>query len=132
MTDTQIPLFEPEETPETPLEETALARHYQRQGRALDNMRLSIANLAQTQVFVYSIQIKWPKPGKAQHTLMCKALLPEGPKITFHNDYGWEATLLGFAGRLRGGQVEWFDDGFPPENWMEDVAFYHKNQHYLD
>lgn len=122
----------PEPPAEEPLEETALRRHYTRQGRLFDSMRLSIANLAQEGVFVYSIQIRWPTEKKAGFTLICKALTADGPKITFHNDYQWAAVMLGFAGRLRGGAVEWHEDNFPPDGWEDQMAFYHKRQIYID
>ncbi len=132
MTEQQLDLPFAEEPEEAPLELSALARHYQRQGRGLDDMRLSIANLAQKQVFIYSLQIRWPTTQKPGHTLMVKAILEDGPKITFHNDFGWLTTLLGFGARMRAGQVDWYEDNFPPEDWVERLAHFHKNQYYSD
>lgn len=110
----------------------AIERHYMRQGKALEDMRLSLANLAQEGLYVYQLQLRWPTKGKPNHMLILKALQADGPVIAFHGDYGWVSALLGVAQRLRAGDLDWHQDDYPPEDWMERLTLMHTETHYLD
>ena len=110
----------------------AVTRYYRGMGERLEAMRLAVVNLRQRGIFIYRIDIKFPSKKYPNCVVMAKALEVDGPIIAFNSDSMWVGALLGLGTRIRSGSVEWIQDQYPPDNWVEVLAELHKNTYYLE
>ena len=106
----------------------AYLRHLQDTGLQANELREFIANARERELFIYSIQVRWPSPKFDSFSVIVKALHPEGPLVGFNNGYQLLGALFGVGQRLRAGNMEWKPDEWPQEDWVERLAFMHSRE----
>lgn len=106
----------------------AYHRYLRDQGMRAEQLREFIANARERELFVYSIQVRYPSKEYPSFSAVVKALTPEGPVIAFHNGYQLLEALLGIGQRIRAGNLEWRNDDYPPDDWAERLAYMHAQE----
>lgn len=113
--------------------EARILRFWQDIGKSYDQSRETLTNLKNQGIFVYNLNIKWPRPANPDFLLICKAVTEDdGSVIAFHNSSQWGTLIPGFASRLMAGAIEWRPDEYPPDNWQELIAFHHERSTYIE
>lgn len=110
---------------------SALARHYEGVGQSVEALRLGLKNLKDREVYVYKLELRSPNAKSVEWLLLSKAYTPEGPRIAFTSGGSMYSALDNFGRRLRGGVVDWVDDNYPPDDWVERLAHIVKNQTWI-
>lgn len=100
----------------------AVARHYSEIGEQWESARETIALLGDSGVFVFNIQIRWPKLASKDVLLIVKVFTEEGSFVAFHGGPTWSHLITGFTARLRAGTINWIEDEFPPDEWADWYA----------
>lgn len=75
-----------------------------------------------TQVWVYQLQIKFPRIPLGQHMIVAKGIFHGEFVVAFHSNDGLSQTLTGLGRRIANGTLKWKDDEFPPHKADEIVA----------
>jgi len=117
--------------PESDPGAAAVRRYFFGLGQDVNGMQQLIADEAQVGRFVYNMQVRWP--GKENPGFLCilKAYEDEGPVIAFHNTHQFLDAVTGFTHRKRAGQLEWRQDDYPKDGWVDELAHRHSQQRYL-
>lgn len=110
----------------------AFDRHLAGMGRDLDALRLSMDNLKDKGQYVYKLEFRAPSKKSAEWLLLAKMVEVDGPKISFTSAHSLTNALFTFGRRLRAGGVDWHEDGFPPDDWPERLAYLVKNATWLN
>lgn len=111
--------------------QAAISRHLETMGRELEALRLGLDNLKGRGLYVYKLELRAPNTKSTEWLLLVKALDDEGAKISFTSGGSMFATLGNFSRRIRGGAVDWHEDSYPPDDWVERLAYSHKNATWL-
>lgn len=106
----------------------AVRRFYTTLGKGFEQLRETISAARGRGVYVYAINLKWPKSGSPGFFLLIKAYTEEGPRVAYHSDYQLLGALISLGERFRAGDVEWVNDEYPPEGWADEMAFMHTQE----
>lgn len=112
--------------------QAAVRRYYSDLGKRLEAFRLSLTNLTQQDIFVTSINIRFPIKAGDGTLLVLKGVSQEGPHIAFASGYNFTEAIFAMGGRLRSGTVEWKPDSFPHDDWQKQLEWCRKNRHLID
>ena len=123
----QKKLDEPGTTEKDP-GKAAYHRHLRDVGLGIEALREALAQARGRGVYVYAINIRYPKSGRPGFFMMVKAYTEEGPVIAFHNGFQLVGLLVEFGARIRAGAVEWVPDEYPADGWVEELAFMHSQE----
>lgn len=110
----------------------AVGRYYSDQGKRLEALRLSVANLTKHGIFAHAINIRFPVKAGDSHLVVVKALHENGPLISFASGYNLSDALFALGGRLRSGGIEWKLDSFPHDDWEKHLAYASNNRHLIE
>ncbi len=116
---------------EIPVGQAAVRRHFQNMGMAFEGLLSMMAAEAQAGRFIYSMQVRWPAKDNPGFLTIVKAYVDGGPEIAFHNSAQLVGAVTGIHERRLAGQLEWRQDDWPRDEWVEELAFRHKQQIYL-
>lgn len=103
----------------------ALTRSYQETGEQWESAREIFALLGDRGMYVYNLNLRWPKHQSKDVLLIVKVFTEEGSFVAFHAGYVWPHLIPTFAARVRAGSINWILDEFPPDNWHDWYTVLH-------
>lgn len=105
----------------------AVVRYYAEIGRRLEYLQTGIVNARAYGLFVYQLQIRWPKKVGDEHLCIAKMLSVDGSHIAFTSGENLISALGSTGSRLRSGSLEWLQDEYPPEDAVTRLAWMSKH-----
>lgn len=129
----QIELFPPEEGKKNDYEtpQAIINRHMQQRGLELERLQIGLSNLRDAGRFVYKVELRAPNKKSSEWLCLIKLADVDGAQIAFHSGGAMLATLLGVGRRLMGGTLDMHEDGYPPDDLSERLAYMHKNETWM-